>query len=236
MTSTDKPLLADADLVAGISDYDRRHHILARTAADASIKTAALCGLPATAAPTWGRSNMTAARRSQCHECRWILAIHRDTVATEIATYIPDPADSAIITATLNSPHIGVQVLTAIAASEELAHHDRDLNPSRLSQLLSHASRHQPTVTLCEECVDFGIVNAHGFDAICPEQSVICHGCTPHAAESWAGEGEGALLMECTVAAPCSALRTLASYYGVAGGVQPARRATPRSQLLLENR
>ncbi|TMS50674.1 hypothetical protein [Mycobacterium sp. DBP42] len=236
MTSTDKPFPADTDLIYGVSDHDSSHHILTRAAADAGMNASAICGHPTTVASAWGPYNTAAPHPGRCHECRWILAIQRDTIAAEIATYTPDPVDSAVITAILGSPLIGVDVLTAIADSSVKVHHDRNLNPSRLSQLLSHASRHQPTVTLCEECVEIGIVNAHGFGSICPEQSVICHSCTPHAVEAWAGEREGTVLTECTVAAPCSVLSTLARHYGVALGTASTRSANTRSQLLLENR
>jgi hypothetical protein len=108
-----------------------------------------------------------------------------------------------------------------IAEDPELAHCGHRLAPSHQSQLLAQASRHLPEVALCEECLDIGILNAHGANTPCPGQGVICPGCSVGAAGIWAGEWEGTLLPECTVSAPCAVLNTLAAHYHIEGE-QPA--------------
>ena len=91
-------------------------------------------------------------------------------------------------------------------ASEPLS----DIGPGALSSLLAHAARHRPMALRCEECTDTASA-PEGFDEDdhnCPQ--VACAGCSLKHAD-WAGDWEGYLRTECTVAWPCSVITTTAS-------------------------
>lgn len=216
------PLPAGA-LLFGVSDTDGRHHIVARDSAthalDLSadprvVHAVALCERTVGLAPMWGAYDREAAHRygRPCHDCLWILALHRGTVADELGAARPDDVDAAAIGAAGVDPHLGPNLLSTIVGDPALMRSHHPLGPTHQTQLLALASRHLPAVSVCEECLDFGIHNAHDDTSICPAQSVFCPACTP-AAGQWAGEWEGTLLSECLVEAPCSVLTTLAAHY-----------------------
>ncbi|WP_176470791.1 hypothetical protein [Mycobacterium avium] len=218
------PLPAGA-LLFGVSDTDGHHHIVTRDSAthalDLSsdprvVHAAALCERTVGLAPTWGPYGREAADRygRPCHDCQWILALHRGTVADEFGAACPDAVDAAAIAAAGIDPHLGPKLLTAIAGDRALIRSHHPLAPTHQTQLFAHASRHLPAVSICEECLDFGIHNAHDDTSTCPAQSIFCPACTP-AAGQWAGEWAGTLLSECLVEAPCSVLTALAAHYAL---------------------
>ncbi|MBS1694490.1 MAG: hypothetical protein JST91_19925 [Actinobacteria bacterium] len=218
------PLPAGA-LLFGVCDNDGRHHIVTRdSATDAldmsadprRVHAVALCRRTVGLAPTWGPYDREAADRygRPCHDCVWILALHRGTVADDLDVARPDAVDAAAIAAAGIDPHLGTNLLTAIAGDPALVRSHHRLAPTHQTQLLAHARRHLPAVSVCEECLDFGIHNAHDDTSTCPAQTIFCPACTP-AAGQWAGEWEGTLLSECIVEAPCSVLTTLAAHYTI---------------------
>lgn len=224
MTTDTAPVsLPEAALIFGVSDHDGRHHIVTRDSAthalDLSsdprvVHAAALCETTVGLTPTWGAYDRQASDRygRPCHDCLWILALHRKTVADELEAARPDDFDGAALAAAGFDPHLGPNLLAAIAGDPALIHSHHPLGPTHQAQLLAHASRHLPAISICQECLDLGIHNAHDDTSTCPAQIIFCPACTPAAGE-WAGEWQGTLLSECLVTAPCSALTTMAAHY-----------------------
>ncbi|CAN5736257.1 hypothetical protein BH09ACT8_BH09ACT8_56050 [soil metagenome] len=214
-----------AELVFGVSGGER--HIVTGEAAGVALDlaggdprlahAAALCRRVVKVATAWGPYSRDAALEypPRCPDCAWILALHRGDVDEEVAAFTThDAFDAAAIAARLGEG-VGERLLDAIAHDPALWQGADRLGPSHRSQLLGHASRHLPAVTVCEECAEIGVANAHGYGATCPAQEVACLGCTVTAHGLWAGEWEGTFLPECTVAAPCSVLTTLAVHYRI---------------------
>jgi hypothetical protein len=220
--------LPTSDFVFGVGHRD--HHVVTHEAAaralafcgdDPRIASApALCYQLVGLATAWGPySRAEAARRpGRCADCAWILALHNGEVADEITSRTTrNDADAATIANAVGAALIGQRLLTAIVRDPELVHGDHRLARSHQSQVLAQASRHLPVVTVCEECAETGASDAHDDNQPCGK--AICPGCTLAATGSWAGEWEGTLLVECTVAVPCSVLTTIAAHYQIPIGV-----------------
>lgn len=224
--SVDYVPLPTAELVFGLSE--REHHIVTDEAAGMALefaggdprmaRAAALCRREVGLATAWGPYSRDAALERltrRCPDCAWILALHRGDVDEEIAAFTThDAFDAAAIAAHLGEG-VDERLLDAIAHDPALWQGADRLGPSHRSQLLGHATRHLPAVTVCEECAEIGVANAHGYGSTCPAQDVTCPGCTVTAHGIWAGEWEGIFLPECTVTAPCSVLVTLAGHYQI---------------------
>jgi len=219
-----------AELVFGVSGGER--HVVTGEAAGVALDlaggderlahAAALCRRVVKLATAWGPYSRDAALEypPRCPDCVWILAMHRGVVDEEIAAFTThDAFDAAVFTARLGDD-VGERLLTAIAYDPALWHGADRIAPSHRSQLLGHASRHLPSIGLCEECADIGVANANAHGETCPALEVTCPGCTVTAHGMWAGEWNGTFLPECTVSAPCSVLMTLAAHYQIPVGPQ----------------
>jgi hypothetical protein len=77
-------------------------------------------------------------------------------------------------------------------------------------QLLAMAAAHTPVLLLCEACSEEEC--DHGGEP-CPGKAA-CQACSLQDGD-WAGEWQGRYREECTVAAPCQVLLTLAKSAGV---------------------
>lgn len=223
MTIDCAPLPA-SELVFGLSEHG--HHIVTREDAETALQLTgadlrwvtvpAVCRRMVGVATAWGpyRREEALKHPHRCPDCAWILALHNGGVEDEIAAFTAhDVVDTAVIADRMGD--LGAQLLTAIARDPELTHGGQRLRPSQQSQLLGHAIRHLPVVGMCEECLDIGVVNAHGEGQSCPAQEVICAGCTLTAHEAWAGEWYETFLPECIVTAPCSVLAAMAAHYQI---------------------
>ena len=142
-------------------------------------------------------------QRLRCERCSWVVAINRGTVEQEIDLYTAESGDAP-------SGDLLRQIFTAILAD---APPGREAEAGHRSDLLAHAARHRPVITVCETCSEEGSAAAHGpHVAQCPQAAVRCDECS-FTAGSWAGERQG--VGECVVAAPCSVLTALAEHYGI---------------------
>ncbi len=143
--------------------------------------------------------------RLRCERCSWVVAINRGTVEQEIDLYTAESGDAP-------SGHLLRHIFTAILADAPPGH---EAEAGHRSDLLAHAARHRPVITVCETCIEEGSAAAHGpHMAQCPQAAVLCEECS-FTAGSWAGEWQGATTGECVVAAPCSVLTALAVHYGI---------------------
>jgi len=103
-------------------------------------------------------------------------------------------------------------IFTAILAD---APPGQEAEAGHRSDLLAHAARRRPVITVCETCIEEGSAAAHGpHMAQCPQAAVLCEECS-FTAGSWAGEWQGVTTGECVVAAPCSVLTALGEHYGI---------------------
>ena len=144
--------------------------------------------------------------RLRCERCGWVVALNRGTVDHEIDLYIADAAGH-------DAGGLLRQIFTAILAD---APPGRDAEAGHRSDLLAHAARHRPFMTVCEQCAESSdAALVHGTEAMtCPQAVVVCEECS-FTAGSWAGKRHGVTTGECVVAAPCSALIALADHYGI---------------------
>lgn len=227
--------LPDAELVFGVSESSGRHavtHDMAATVVEhSSIREAApwaLCGERVGLATKWGSYQSDSPYLAQgrtCWSCAWIVAAERGEVEATIAAAAPGANEIAALTSALGDPLAGVRLLEAIAADDDLPRPWRDgfYRRSQRTDLLALASRHQPSVLVCEECAEaFGESDGAHEGGRCAGEVVACMGCSPTAGP-WAGEWEGTVLHQCMVAAPCSVVRTLCGYYGIPVRVDGAR-------------
>ncbi len=153
-------------------------------------------------------------KRLRCERCSWVVALNRGTVEQEIELYAADAGGDA-------RGRLLREIFTSILAD---AAPGPDAQAGHRSDLLAHAARHRPVMTVCASCVDAGCSAAHG-PAVsrCPHAVVVCEECS-FTAGSWAGEWEGVTTGECVVASPCSVLLALADHYGVAARGREQRR------------
>lgn len=142
--------------------------------------------------------------RTRCERCSWVVALTRGTVEQEIELYAGDDAHGGGLLR---------QIFTSILA--DAPPEGGQARVGHRSDLLAHAARHRPELTVCEECCDAGSEATHGPGVErCPHARSVCIECS-FVAGSWAGEWEGTVAAECEVPSPCSTLVTLARYYGV---------------------
>lgn len=142
--------------------------------------------------------------RLRCERCSWVVALDRGTVEQEIDLYAAVGCEAL--------SQLLRQIFTAILAD---AHPGPRGQAGHRSELLAHAARHRPVMTVCQQCVQEGPVAAHGpATAQCPHEAALCEECS-FTAGSWEGERAGVTTEECVVAAPCSVLRALADHYDV---------------------
>lgn len=180
----------------------------------------ALCGEPAVPVPSWGgfdRANpLFAAGRAaeRCPHCVWRLALEQRAEAAEIAMLTPVGRDLDVLARLLPDPMMVPRICEAILDRSGL---DYDRDHPHVAQLLGHVTAHAPRILAPEECWegDCDHDRAAG-TAFCsrPDVSAACSACSILAGP-WAGESEGRFAFECTVAAPCDVLRTLARHYGI---------------------
>ncbi|ANE83357.1 hypothetical protein A7U43_27920 (plasmid) [Mycobacterium adipatum] len=144
--------------------------------------------------------------RLRCERCSWVVALNRGTVEQEIDLY----------TAEAGGDRRGAllrEIFTSILAD---APPGPESQAGHRSDLLAHAARHRPVLTVCAECSESGLTAAHGPSVSrCPHAAVVCQECS-FTADSWAGEWNGVATGECVVASPCSTLLALADHYGIA--------------------
>lgn len=132
-------------------------------------------------------------RHNPCPECAWKVAARTDTLNAELDRLHPAAA----------------AVARGILAAAERDGGDPDGN--RVVQLLAATVEHGPRPAVNLDCSE----GEHDHDGDCPVVGWVCEACTLRAG-GWAGEWEGQYLDECTIAAPCEVLRTLAAHFGVA--------------------
>jgi hypothetical protein len=179
------------------------------------VEVYSVCGLRCTLGQRLGPfaygSSLLASRR--CERCGWVVAFNHGTVEQEIDEYTPHLAERELIAAAGADPDLLRHIFTAILAD---APPGRDDEPGHRSDLLAHAARHRPVVTVCEECDQTpNPATVHGLDVtVCPHATVVCGACT-FTAGPWAMQWEGKTTGECVVSAPCSAMTALAQHYEV---------------------
>lgn len=143
--------------------------------------------------------------RLRCERCSWVVALDRGTVEQEIDLYATVAGVDAL-------SQLLRQIFTAILADAPAGPRGQ---AGHRSELLAHATRHRPVMTVCQQCAQEGVAAAHGHGAErCPHAAVLCEECS-FTAGSWAGEHAGVTTDECVVSAPFSALRALADHYDV---------------------
>lgn len=144
--------------------------------------------------------------RLRCERCSWVVALNRGTVEQEIDLYTAEAGGD-------RRGELLRDIFTSILAD---ATPGPDSQAGHRSDLLAHAARHRPVLTVCAKCSEAGLSAAHGPSASrCPHAAVVCQECS-FTAGSWAGEWEGVTTDECVVASPCSTLLALADHYGLA--------------------
>lgn len=210
----------------GIGDDGRRHAVERRhasTSADGSARSGgslAVCGQWTTEATLWGDwdPDKPTVQSHRCEHCGWALAVHGAApIAEELARYTITGRDRGVVVAAGADPNLLHRLMTAILQPEpELGSEPlSDIGPGALSSLLAHAARHRPLVLRCEECADTANapeeLDEEG-DHNCAQ--LVCAGCSLKHGK-WAGEREGYLRSECTVAWPCSVITTMADHHGL---------------------
>lgn len=154
------------------------------------------------------------AGRTRCERCSWVVALTRGTVEQEIELYAGDATAE-------HGGDLLRQIFTSILA--DAPPEGGKAQVGHRSDLLAHAARHRPVLTVCEECGDAGCEGAHGPGVDrCPHASSVCVECS-FVAGSWAGEWEGTIAAECEVPSPCSTLVALAHHYGISLPVSEGR-------------
>jgi hypothetical protein len=151
-------------------------------------------------------------RDRTCHECAWAAAIRVGTLDAELARL--GRADrTQTDPALMEAPEpLAARVARAIVAAKSAPGADCELDHPATVQLLGAVSAHAPTRLIAEECAEGGC--EHPGAQPCPTVAVACLTCS-QLTGGWAGEWEGMCMPECTVAAPCEVLRTLAAHYGI---------------------
>ncbi|WP_293003375.1 hypothetical protein [Mycobacterium sp.] len=213
--------LPDSELVFGLC-ADRRHAVtreMALRAADVGslrdTATGAVCGQIVHVAPKWGPyepDSKYVQRGHVCESCAWVVAAARDELPAKIASVAPSEHNRDLVAAAVGDPLLGVRLLEAIAADDELGRPSPNwYHRSHRTDLLAYAAQHLPQVVICEECLDCG--SDERYEA-CGCAAALCTTCTLSSGP-WAGEWEGYTLQECLVAAPCSVLRALCTHYEI---------------------
>lgn len=243
----DFPPLVDAAHVVGFDHRGRRHAIEHRDAA-AAISAAAEKGHPrcprafpvcragqVTVVPKLGAfdraTNPQLHARQVCPTCAWTIALETGRTDIELRALTPAAADVEPLRRRLTDPRLAVRLAETILAAALKPGYDYDLTHPHTVALLAAVTAHAPTLLVPEECAEstHGCadrpedLNTENTTWHCPDSSVACPACSLRAG-SWAGEWEGTFLSECTVAAPCEVLRTLATHFVAplnAGGHQP---------------
>lgn len=146
-----------------------------------------------------------------CLECVWRFAIATGDLAARYRALCAGGV-----------PVLAAELAEAIVAVASSPGADYDLEHPFTVGLLVAVSEHAPTPLISMECAEGG--HDHDEDAVdadgrCPRVAIACMACSLLAG-SWAGDGEGTCLPECTVTAPCEVLRTLAAHYERIGGAR----------------
>ena len=151
-------------------------------------------------------------KHRRCERCGWVVALNRGTVEQETELYTADGGGRAAIVAVGGDPDLLRQIFIAILAD---APPGRDGAAGHRSDLLAHAARHRPTVSVCADCSESAsAADVHGADAArCPHAALLCAECI-FTTGPWAAR-EGIPTGECVVGAPCSVLTTLTQHYGI---------------------
>ena len=143
--------------------------------------------------------------RLRCERCSWVVALNRGTVEQEIDLYTAEAGGD-------RRGELLRDIFTSILA---------DATPGPDSQsrapldLLAHAARHRPVLTVCAKCSEAGLSAAHGPSVVVPARRRGVPGVLVH--RGFVGrEWEGVTTDECVVASPCSTLLALADHYGLA--------------------
>ncbi len=152
-----------------------------------------------------------------CPQCAWHVAIATGSTERELLLLAPDDRQAAALARCGVIPLTAVAVCRAILASAE-----DPADPAVLMQLAA-ATAHQPGLAVSEACLEGDCAHhpedlADGQDWRCdyPDAEAVCWACSLRYG-SWAGEGEGLLLDECVVPAPCGVLSALTARYGLTG-------------------
>ncbi|SLH38555.1 Uncharacterised protein [Mycobacteroides abscessus subsp. massiliense] len=204
--------LGSDDLRHAVSSNEVPHMVSPELAARAQ----AVCGMSVKVIGAWEhfRPGSRFLSRNRCVHCGWILAIHgAASMQQEIASYAGAAEDRPAFAAAGIDPGLLRRLFEAILAEYDGDCQDEEPGPGQLSSLLAHAGRHTPVVLTCEECAEpdgQDVANAVDRQHRC--SSIVCMACTLTAG-SWAGEWEGQIRSECTVAWPCSVIGVLARSY-----------------------
>lgn len=172
----------------------------------AAAEVFSVCGARSQLVPRLGpfTYSSTWLNRLRCERCSWVVAFARGTIEAEIDLYVADAGNCVSSGALLR------QIFTAILAD---APPGPQAGPGHRSELLAHAARHRPVLTVRD---GEGVHAAHESQgARCPAAAAVCQECS-FTAGSWAGQCHGVIGDECVVSAPCSALRAFAGHYGIA--------------------
>jgi len=153
-----------------------------------------------------------------CPQCAWHVAIATGSINREIALLTPDRREARALARCGVTPRTAVAVCQAIlAAAADPAH------PAVVRQLAA-ATAHRPDLSIPEDCAEGScehrparLADMRSWRCNYPDALPVCWACTlTHG--SWAGEGEGTALEECTVPAPCSVLLAQAAHYRLIRG------------------
>lgn len=149
--------------------------------------------------------------RQTCLECVWRFAITTGDLAGRYRALLAGGV-----------PVLAAELAEAIVtvASSPLA--DYDLEHPFTVGLLVAVSEHAPTALISRDCAEGGHdhdEDEFDSDGRCPTVAIACMACSLLTGD-WAGDWEGTCLPECTVAAPCEVLRTLAAHYERTGGAR----------------
>ena len=189
----------------------------------------ASCGAQVVIATGWGpyhraHPRIASAEHRLCQCCAWTAALATGQVEAELAALHTDDVTAAVMARDWIDPRLVSNLCRAILAENTNPDTDEpgvsdEPNP-RLVQLLAHASAHRPVLLLPEACADGDCnhpadTDGPGRAARCAADGLLaCPACSLQTGD-WAGEWEGQFQPECTIAAPCEVLRTMAANFAV---------------------
>ncbi|PZS30209.1 MAG: hypothetical protein DLM59_11525 [Pseudonocardiales bacterium] len=173
--------------------------------------TGAACGARVIVARKWGQYHrnhpVLKSDDRLCPTCVWSAALATGRLEQELDALRPRDITLQVMVQLLPDPQILPRLCRSII--DQLGVDEQD-HP-RLIEVLAHATAHRPVLLLPEECGDGECDHQRctGTDGVlaCPACSLLAGG--------WAGEWEGQYQPECTIAAPCQVLTTLAASYGI---------------------
>lgn len=167
-----------------------------------------ICGRQVMVARRWGLFDPDRYPERTCAQCAWTDAIRAGTLAGRYRHLAAGGGAASLL---------AVQVAQAIVAARIDPDADdepgQDVEPDEAGLaytvvLLAAVSAHAPTALVAFDCAQGDCEH----QAECPPVAIACLACSLQI-ERLVDEPE--CLPECTIAAPCEVLRTLATHYGV---------------------